>query len=154
MGGKIDPITWSSGKAIPSVSGQTTSTATDAHSPSENTSPEITAEMAASAAESLGKLFKMLNAPSANQELTSTPKPATPPKITQTVSQSSGNLQRVQKENLQLQSQSRNQSKTGGNVITLGQPNKTITQTTSQPMTAALGNTTPPNPLINYPIAP
>jgi murein DD-endopeptidase MepM/ murein hydrolase activator NlpD len=154
MGGKIDPITWSSGKAIPSVSGQTTSTATDAHSPSENTSPEITAEMAASATESLGKLFKMLNAPSANQELTSTPKPATPPKITQTVSQSSGNLQRVQKENLQLQSQSRNQSKTGGNVITLGQPNKTITQTTSQPMTAALGNTTPPNPLINYPIAP
>jgi murein DD-endopeptidase MepM/ murein hydrolase activator NlpD len=154
MGGKIDPITWSSGKAIPSVSGQTTSTATDAHSPSENTSPEITAEMAASAAESLGKLFKMLNAPSANQELTSTPKSATLPKITQTVSQSSANLQRVQKENLQLQSQSRNQSKTGGNVITLGQPNKTITQTTSQPMTAALGNTTPPNPLINYPIAP
>ncbi len=117
-------------------------------------SSSFTAEMAASAAESLGKLFKMLNAPSPNQELTSTPKPATPPKITQTVSQSSGNLQRVQKENLQLQSQSRNQSKTGGNVITLGQPNKTITQTTSQPMTAALGNTTPPNPLINYPIAP
>jgi murein DD-endopeptidase MepM/ murein hydrolase activator NlpD len=156
IGGKVEPIAWTKGKATPSVSGQTSSTAaTDTTNQDQNnTSSEFTAEMATSAAESLGKLFKMLNAPSPNQELTSTPKPATPPKITQTVSQSSGNLQRVQKENLQLQSQSKSQSKTGGNVITLGQPNKTITQTTSQPMTAALGNTTPPNPLINYPIAP
>jgi hypothetical protein len=111
--------------------------------------PVFTAEMASAVAENLGKLFKMLNAPT--QE---SPTPSATPKITQTIPQSSGNLQRVQRENLQLQSQSRSQSKSGGNVITLGEPNKTITQTTSQPMTAALGDTTPPNPLINYPIAP
>jgi murein DD-endopeptidase MepM/ murein hydrolase activator NlpD len=149
FGGTIKP-----GEGNVDIAGKSESGAEPGSSTTAGSPTEFTAKMAASAAESLGKLFKMLNAPSANQELTSTPKPATPPKITQTVSQSSGNLQRVQKENLQLQSQSRNQSKTGGNVITLGQPNKTITQTTSQPMTAALGNTTPPNPLINYPIAP
>ena len=154
--GLVEPIAWTKGKATPSVSGQTSSTAaTDVTSQDENnTSTEFTAEMATTAAENLGKLFKMLNAPAPSQD--SAPPTATQvqPKITQTVSQSSGNLQRVQKENLQLQSQSRSQSKSGGNVVTLGQPNKTISETISQPMPATLGGTTPPNSLINYPIAP
>jgi len=151
IGGKVEPIAWTKGKATPSVSGQTSSTAaTDVISQDENnTTTEFTAEMAESVAKNLGKLFNMLNAPTPSKDLTS----ATP-KITQTVSKSSGNLQRLQKENLQLQSQTRNQSRGGGNVVTLGEPNKTISQTTSQPMIAALGDTTPPNPLINYPIAP
>jgi hypothetical protein len=149
--GLVEPIAWTKGKATPSVTGQTTSTAaTDiTNQDQNNTSTEFTAAMANAAAVNLGKLFKMLNAPT--QESSTL---AATPKITQTVSKSSGTLQRVQQENLQLQSQSRSQSKSGGNVITLGQPNKTITQTTSQPMTTALGNTTPPNSLINYPIAP
>lgn len=115
-------------------------------------SSEFTVEAATKVAENLGKLFKMLNAPTPSQE--STPSSTAKPKITQTVSKSSGNLQRLQQENIQLQSQARSQSRGGGNVVTLGEPNKTISQTTSQPMTAALGDTTPPNPLINYPIAP
>jgi murein DD-endopeptidase MepM/ murein hydrolase activator NlpD len=151
IGGKVEPIAWTKGKATPSVTGQTSSTAaTDVTNQDQNnTSTEFTVDMANAAAENLGKLYKMLNAPT--QESST---PAATPKITQTVSKSSGNLQRVQRENLQLQSQSRSQSRSGGNVVTLGEPNKTITQTTSQPMTAALGDTTPPNPLINYPIAP
>lgn len=104
-------------------------------------------------AENLGKLFQMLNAPAT----TSVPEAATAPqtpKVTTAVSQTSGNLQRVQKENLKIQSQSRQQAKGGGNVITLGEPNKTITQANSQAITSALGDTTPPNSLITYPIAP
>jgi len=117
-------------------------------------STEFTVEAATTVAENLGKLFKMLNAPAPSQDSAPPTAAQVQPKITQTVSQSSGNLQRVQKENLQLQSQSRSQSKSGGNVVTLGQPNKTISETISQPMPATLGGTSPPNPLINYPIAP
>ena len=153
IGGKIDPITWSSGKAIPSVSGQTSSTAsTDAPGDTSEAASTFTGEMAASAAENLGKLFQMLTGPAP----TTVPESVTPqtPKITTSVSANSGNLQRVQRENLKVQAQSRQQTKGGGNVITLGEPNKTITESRSQPMTSGLGDTTAPNPLINYPIAP
>ena len=94
----------------------------------------------------------MLNGPAP----TAIPEAATPPtpKITTAVSGNSANLQRVQRENLKVQAQTRQQTKGGGNVITLGEPNKTITESRSQPMTSGLGDTTPPNPLINYPIAP
>lgn len=103
-------------------------------------------------AENLGKLFQMLTGPTT----TAVPEVATSqtPKITTTVSQNSGNLQRVQRENLKIQSDSKQQTKGGGNVITLGEPNKTITEARSQPMASTLGGTTPPNSLINYPIAP
>ena len=153
IGGKIDPISWSSGKAIPSVSGQTSSkTSTDSPDDSTESAPAFTAEMGAKAAEQLGKLFQMLTGPAP----TTVPESVTPqtPKITTSVSANSGNLQRVQRENLKVQAQSRQQTKGGGNVITLGEPNKTITESRSQPMTSGLGDTTAPNPLINYPIAP
>ena len=103
-------------------------------------------------AENLGKLFQMLTGPTT----TAVPEAATPqpPKVTTTVSQNSGNLQRVQRENLKIQSESKQQTKGGGNVITLGEPNKTITEARSQAMTSTLGGTTPPNSLINYPLAP
>ena len=118
----------------------------------DSSAPSFTGEMAASAAENLGKLFQMLTGPAP----TTVPESVTPqtPKITTSVSANSGNLQRVQRENLKVQAQSRQQTKGGGNVITLGEPNKTITESRSQPMTSGLGDTTAPNPLINYPIAP
>jgi hypothetical protein len=153
IGGKIDPISWSSGKAIPSVSGKTSSrTNTDSPDDSTESTPTFTAEMGAKAAEQLGKLFQMLNGPAP----TTVPEVTTPqtPKITTAVSGNSQNLQRVQRENLKVQAQAKQQTKAGGNVITLGEPNKTITESRSQPMTSTLGGTTPPNSLINYPLAP
>ena len=76
------------------------------------------------------------------------------PKVTTAVSGNSQNLQRVQRENLKIQSETKQKSKGTGNVITLGEPNRTITEAKSQAMSPRLGGTTAPNSLINYPIAP
>jgi len=153
IGGKIDPISWSSGKAIPSVSGQTSSkTSTDSPADSAETAETFTAEMAASVAENLGKLFQMLSGPATNSAPVASPKPT--PNVTPSTSGNSQNLQRVQRENLKIQSETKQKSKGGGNVITLGEPNRTITEAKSQAMSPRLGGTTAPNSLINYPIAP
>jgi murein DD-endopeptidase MepM/ murein hydrolase activator NlpD len=158
IGGKIDPISWSSGKAIPSVSGKTSSrTSTDAQDDTMDSAQTFTAEMATSAAEQLGKLFQMLTGPAPSTDVPTADvaaKPAQTPTITPSHSQSSGNLQRVQKENLKLHSESKQKSKSGGNVVTIGEPNRTITEAKSQPLTSTLGGTTPPNLLITYPLAP
>lgn len=151
IGGKVDPISWSSGKAVPSVSGQTSSTAsTDVKDSTTTPEPVFNPK---EIAKNLASLYKMLNPSTTPPETVQLQQPQTP-KITSSVSQSSGTLQRVQKENIKLQSESRGKPKSSGNVITLGQPNKTISEVTSQPMTPSLGGTTPPNYLINYPIAP
>ena len=113
----------------------------------------ITKEMGVEIAKNLGKLFQMLNPPASPAEAVQPQQPQTP-KITSSVSQSSGTLQRVQNENIKLQSKSRKKQTGSGNVITLGEPNRNISEVTSQPMTPSLGGTTPPNYLINYPIAP
>jgi hypothetical protein len=55
---------------------------------------------------------------------------------------------------LKIQSETKQKSKGTGNVITLGEPNRTITEAKSQAMSPRLGGTTAPNSLINYPIAP
>ena len=150
IGGKVDPINWSSGKAIPSVTGQTSSTAsTDSQDSATASAPVFNPE---EIAKNLASLYKMLNPTTDSAQVQ--PQQSQPPKITASVSQSSGTLQRVQKENIKLQSESKANPKGSGNVITLGQPNKTISEVTTQPMTPALGGTTPPNHLINYPIAP
>ena len=79
-------------------------------------------------------------------------KPKEQPKITAPRSASSTSLRKTQTENLTLNKRGRKVS--SGNVITIGEPNRTISEVSTQPMSNALGGTTPPNPLINYPVAP
>lgn len=143
------------GKQIPYDGSRTNDDGESETSDSKDSS--FTAAMATSAAENLGKLFQMLTGSTPAAEVPpadTSASPAPTPKITTTSSQSSGNLQRVQRENLKLHSESKQKSRSGGNVITLGEPNKTITEQRSQAMTSTLGGTTPPNSLINYPLAP
>jgi len=94
----------------------------------------------------------MLSGPATNSAPVASPKPT--PNVTPSTSGNSQNLQRVQRENLKIQSETKQKSKGGGNVITLGEPNRTITEAKSQAMSPRLGGTTAPNSLINYPIAP
>jgi murein DD-endopeptidase MepM/ murein hydrolase activator NlpD len=117
------------------------------------TSEVMNPEMGAELAKNLGKLFQMLNPSASPTELVQPPQSQTP-KVTTAVSGNSQNLQRVQRENLKIQSETKQKSKGTGNVITLGEPNRTITEAKSQAMSPRLGGTTAPNSLINYPIAP
>lgn len=141
------------GKEVPYDGSRTSDDGESKDGENSSTAPAFTAEMGTKAAEQLGKLFQMLTGP-ATTAVPEVAPAAQPPKITTTVSQNSGNLQRVQRENLKVQAQAKQQTKGGGNVITLGEPNKTITESRSQPMATLLGGTTPPNSLINYPLAP
>jgi hypothetical protein len=102
----------------------------------------------------LADLTKMLTGASA------TPAPAPAPtqlpaaQVTGSVPARSQQLQAAQKENSNIQAQRRSAGSTGGNVITLPSPNKTITESSTQPMSQTLGGTTPPIPLATYPLAP
>jgi murein DD-endopeptidase MepM/ murein hydrolase activator NlpD len=155
IGGKVEPIAWTSGKAVPSVSGQTSSSAsTDITNADENNTPEPTWS---SVVPQLANLAKMLTGSQTHgpgsSDQASTPS-AEPAKITAAIPQRSQQLQSVQRQNNTLQAQRRASSNAGPNVVTMPTPPKTITESTTRPMTQPLGSTTPPIPLATYPLAP
>lgn len=148
IGGKVEPIAWTQGKAVPSVTGQTSSTAsTDATNNDQNSTPEPTWT---SIIPQLTDLTKMLTGASAAPP----PKELPEAKISGSVPARSQQLQTAQRENRNIEAQRRTAGSTGGNVITLPSPNKTVTESSTQPMSQSLGGTTPPIPLATYPLAP
>jgi murein DD-endopeptidase MepM/ murein hydrolase activator NlpD len=148
IGGKVEPIAWTQGKAVPSVTGQTSSTAaTDTTSQDQNNTPQPTWETIAPALADLAKL--LTGAPSA-PELP----PPQPAKITGSIPARSQQLQSTQKENAALQAQRRAGTQTGPNIVNVPTAPQVTASSTTQPLAQPLGGTTPPIPLSLYPVAP
>jgi hypothetical protein len=96
----------------------------------------------------LGNLFKTMNTPVQAE-------PQEPPKITASVPATSQRLQSAQKENVKIEAEKRVAGKKStGNVVTIGDPNRTITESNTKAITQPLGGTTPPIPLSVYPVNP
>ena len=154
IGGKVEPIAWTKGKATPSVTGQTTSTAsTDTSNADQNNTPEPTWS---SIVPQLTKLTEMLTgAPSKTHgpESTDTAK-AQPLKVVPSTSPRSQSLQSAQRENNNIQAQRRTAGNAGPNIVTLPTQPQTISEANSRPLAQPLGGTTPPIPLATYPLAP
>ncbi len=100
----------------------------------------------------LGDLFKILN-PSSESESVTPPAPKLPP-VSGTPPRSSQSLQAAQQENIRTEAQRRSATKSGGAVVPINIPGKTVTESTTQPMVQPLGRTTPPVTQTVYPIAP
>ncbi len=145
IGGKVDPITWTQGKAMPSVNGQTTSaSSTDTQSQSNATAEPNWMDIS----KGLGELFNILNTP-VQKEVPDQPK------ITSSVPATSQRLQTAQKESATIEAEKRVAGKKStGNVVTIGDPNRTITESNTKAITQPLGGTTPPIPLSVYPVNP
>lgn len=141
IGGKVEPIAWTKGQGVPSVTGQTSSTAsTDATASSQ---PDFTA-----IASSLGKLFNMMNT-------SGQPEVSEQPKMAPSISSTSQRLQSTQTENFKMEAEKKaSAKKSSGNVVSIGNPNRTIAESNSMPLPQPLGGTTPPTPLTLFPVNP
>ncbi len=103
----------------------------------------------------LGSLFKIMNSSSTDQinAAATPPAPKLPP-VSGTPPRSSQSLQAAQQENIRTEAQRRSATKSGGAVVPINIPGKTVTESTTQPMVQPLGRTTPPVTQTVYPIAP
>ncbi len=141
IGGKVEPIAWTKGEGVPSVTGQTSSSAnTDVTASSQ---PDFTA-----IASSLGKLFNMMNT-------SGQPEVSEQPKMAPSVSSTSQRLESTQRENFRMEAEKKaSAKKSSGNIVSIGNPNRTIAESNSMSLPQPLGGTTPPTPLTLFPVNP
>jgi murein DD-endopeptidase MepM/ murein hydrolase activator NlpD len=103
----------------------------------------------ANVAKMLGQLYKGLSGTKV-PEAPSLPPAAAP---SPTPSKSPQSLNSAQRTNNNVMSNLYSRS-SGGNVVNLNDPNKVITQSSTQPIVATLGNTLPSTPLTLFPLNP